>query len=114
LPSSKSQIDAGEAEFARDNTTPPRSTKALLTVECKFLSGDIGIALGRGFVGLCSDFGSKECIFVSNANSNGVARMLTYQNKSWQHELEPANTVIEVRFRNVVQDLFKNYKARFA
>jgi hypothetical protein len=107
-------IDAAEAEFARDNSTPPRSTKSLLTIECKFLSGDVGIAMGRGFVGLCSDFGSRECFFVSNAGSSSVARLLTHHKKSWQHELEPSNTVVDTRFRNVIQDLFKDYKAKYA
>jgi hypothetical protein len=45
--------------------------------------------MGRGFVGLCSDSGSREYFFVSNAGSSSVARLLTHHTKNWQHKLEP-------------------------
>jgi hypothetical protein len=105
-------IDADEAEFARDNQSPPRSNKTLLVTECKFYSTDLGIGLARGFVGLCSDLSTRENVFVSNSGSVSVARLLSHQRRRWQHGLTPDSNV-ETRFRSFVQDVFKEYKARF-
>ncbi len=106
-------IDAGEADFARDNEAPPRSHKALLVTECKFYSSDLGIDLARSFVGLCSDLSTRENFFVSNSGSISVARLLSHQRRRWQHGLTPDSNV-ELRFRSIIQDVFKEYKARFA
>ncbi len=105
---------ADEARTCRDNDVPPRSHQALLAVECKFYSSGLQLAMARGFVGLCSDLSSRECFFVTNTTALSVEKLLAHQRKKWQNVMTPGSTVAIERFRNAVQDTFKDFKTRYA
>lgn len=103
-----------EANTCRDNDVPPRSNQALLAVECKFYSAGLQLGLARGFVGLCSDLSTRECFFVTNTTALSVEKLLAHQRKNWQNVVTPGSSVAVERFRNAVQDTFKDFKTRYA
>jgi len=72
-------IDKTEAQRARMQGVHPRSSKARFTVEAKFYSTPLGIALGREFTGLRSDLSAQTSLFVTNTTAESVARLLSHR-----------------------------------
>lgn len=107
-------LTEAEGSLSRTNSVPPRSHQCVLTVECKFYASNIGLFLGRGFVGLCSDLSARESFFVTNSTSTSVEKLLVHKRLKWASQLQPSQTVIVERFRNAVQDVFKDHKAKYA
>lgn len=102
-----------EAVLSRQNSVPPRSSRSIIAVECKFYAANLKIGLARAFVGLCSDLSTRECFFVTNATSVSVEKLLTHQRRQWQSEVQPSQQVIVERFRNALQDVFKDFKTKY-
>ena len=102
-----------EAELARQNQVPPRSYKTFVATECKFYAANLGLGLARGFLGLCSDLSSLECFFITNSNSNSVEKLLNHKRRKWETSLQPSETVVVERFRNAIQDVFKQFKVTY-
>jgi hypothetical protein len=105
---------SSEGDMSRANSVPPRSHRCVLTVECKFYASNISLFLGRGFVGLCSDLSARESFFVTNSTSNSVQKLLVHKRLKWESQLQPIQAVNVERFRNAVQEVFKDYKAKYA
>jgi len=72
-------IDKAEAQRSRMQGVHPRSSKARFTVEAKFYSTPLGIALAREFTGLRSDLSAQTSLFVTNTTAESVARLLSHQ-----------------------------------
>lgn len=105
---------AEEAQACRDNQVPPRSKRAQIAAECKFYTGLLSLGLARGFVGLCSDLSARECFFVTNSSSDSVQKLLMHQRKKWQSLVVPSSNIAVERLRNSFQDVFKDFKAKYA
>ena len=102
-----------EAENCRQNHVAPRSSKIVLSVECKYYSSNLGLGLARGYIGLVSDLSVEDPFFVTNASSSSVEKFLAHRAKHWEKEISPACQNDEVgRLFNVFRDVFKNYKAK--
>lgn len=62
-----------EATTCRTHNVHPRSSKVLMSVECKYyLSSTLGIDLGRSFLGLIDDIYTDGRFFVSTQNTGSV------------------------------------------
>lgn len=72
-------ITKAEAQRARTLGVHPRSSKARFTVEAKFYSTPLGIALAREFTGLRSDLSAQTSLFVTNTTAESVARLLSHR-----------------------------------
>lgn len=107
-------LASAEADLSRNNSVPPRSHACVLTMECKFYSDNISLALGRGFVGLCTDLSAEESFFVTNSGSISVEKLLTHKRLKWTSQLRPSQAVVVNRLRNEVQAVLKDYKAEYA
>ena len=107
-------LASSEGDLSRTNSVPPRSNKCILTVECKFYASNISLFLGRGFVGLCSDLSARESFFVTNSASDSVQKLLVHKRLKWESQLQPSETVNVERFQNAIQEVFKDYKAKYA
>lgn len=103
-----------EADLSRNNSVPPRSHQCILTIECKFYASNIPLFLGRGFVGLYSDLSARESFFVTNSGSDSVQKLLVHKRLKWESQIQPVQAVNVERFRNAVQEVFKDYKAKYA
>ncbi len=91
----------------------PRASKAVLAVECKYYDTDIQTDTARSFIGLVSDLGVKNALFVTNKASNSPAKLLISQGKrlSWQPRIypNPSDDNDVNRLRGLFKDAFKNY-----
>lgn len=104
-------IRQSEAETARQNRVHPRSSKVVIGMECKFYTTSLTLGLARAFIGLGSDVSTKNVIFVTNAESQSVERLLTARGQQWANKAVPASLVDVERLRNEFQSAFKYFKA---
>ncbi len=104
-------IRQSEADTARQNQVHPRSAKVIIGVECKFYTTPLPLNLARAFIGLGSDISSKNIIFVTNAESESVEKLLTARGKQWANRAVPATPVDVERLRGEFQTAFKYFKA---
>lgn len=102
-----------EAMTSRINQVPPRSSKVVLAIECKFYSTNLPLSLARGFVGLCSELTSRDCFFVMNTGSASVEKLLTHHDKKWENLIAPASDTVNLLCTSF-QKAFKNFKTRFS
>jgi len=105
-----SLFDHDRADQIRFQRILPSTRNLRAAVECKFYDSNLGVTLGRTFVGLVSDLGGlKIKSFASNGRSSGLA---DYFSKSDRPNpffaLTPLRPDVEDRFvRSVEQDLRK-------
>jgi hypothetical protein len=104
-------IEQVEAEICRQRQVPPRSSKVLIAVECKFYSTPLQLHLARAFIGLTADLSAHESVFVSNSSSDSLEKLLTGRGKDWEHNLVPSASVKVMRLRHKFQGAFQKYKA---
>ncbi len=104
-------IEQSEAETCRRRFVPPRSSKVLIAVECKFYSTPLQLHLARAFIGLTTDLSATKPVFVSNSSSNSLEKLLSGRDRAWEHNLVPSATVEVMRLRHKFQDAFQTYKA---
>ena len=57
-------IDAVEGDFCRQYQVHPKKANTVLTLQCKFYAGKLGIALGREFLGVTADTWHRGTIFL--------------------------------------------------
>jgi hypothetical protein len=89
-----------EADLCRSEGVHPRAGRVLIAAECKFYGSAIGLHLGRGFLGLTRDIHPKERYFVTNAQSDSVAKLIRYHQVEWDFGVVPAaQEAIELRTR---------------
>lgn len=98
------------ANETRSSGKPPGPGKACAIFECKFYDKNLGIELGREFVGLRSDFTSVPLArLVTNSDSTSVALFLKKNNRpKLSRHLEPGNSNMENEFICAVADELRN------
>ncbi|TPK63692.1 hypothetical protein FJ546_13285 [Mesorhizobium sp. B2-4-19] len=106
-------IYGDEANTCRANRVNPRSSKILLSVECKyFLSSNLGINLGRSFLGLVDDIYAEGRFFVSTQNAGSVDKLFSRHRKEYEIGLSPLGPDQEIRLRGSFEKIFRNFQAR--
>ena len=106
-------IDRAEAIRSRHQNVNPRSAKARFTVEAKFYTSPVGIALGREFAGLWSDLSASLSAFATNNNGENVARLLSHRCPvgSYHPGVIP-NSLAADDFRGVARKVLERYLAQ--
>jgi hypothetical protein len=104
-----------EANVCRNSATTvaPRSARVVLSVEAKFYAGDLGLHLGREFLGFLSDTSIDKPFFVVNRTSDSIEKLLSHKGKLWEHNISPSNTRDVERLRNAFQTGFKDFNAKY-
>ena len=104
-----------EADICRNNrtTVAPRSSKVVLSVEAKYYAGDLGLSLGREFLGFDSDMSIYRSFFVFNRTSTSIEKLLNHKKKLWEHNISPSNATDVERLRNSFQTAFKDFNAKY-
>ncbi len=105
-------IEQIEAEICRQREVPPRSSKVIIAVECKFYSTPLQLNLARAFIGLTTDLSAKESVFVTNNSSPSLEKLLSARRRVWEHNIIPSSSVEITRLRNKFQTAFQNFKAK--
>ena len=94
-------------------TVLPRYSSLILAAECKFyVSSTIGIAMGRGFMGLSKDFASRPSFFVMSRDASRVKSLLAHHSENWGATVIPTSTANVNRQVASFESVFENYKAR--
>jgi len=89
-------IDAAEGRFCRRSQVHPKRSSVILTGECKFYSGKLGIELGRQFLGVTTDLGAEGRFFISNTDGRSVDRVLAHHKRQRFFGLTPLDTDAEL------------------
>ena len=107
-------IQESEAELCRRSTTrvAPRSAKLVIAVEAKFYTTDLGLHLGRAFLGLVRDLSADSKFFVFNREAESIEKLLSHTRELWENNILPSNPIQVTRLINAFQTAFKDYKAR--
>lgn len=102
-------IDRSEGQFCRRNRVHPKKANTVLTAECKFYTGALGIELGRQFLGVTADLGSEGRFFLSNSDGKSVDRVLAHHKRQRFFGLSPldvdAQSQVVAQFRTTFRDL---------
>lgn len=102
-----------EANTCRTNNVHPRSSKVLMSVECKYyLSSTLGVDLGRSFLGLIDDIYTDGRFFVSTQNTGSVDKLFSRHRKEYEIGLSPLTPDREARLRGSFEKIFRNFCAR--
>lgn len=102
-----------EANTCRANNVHPRSSKVLMSIECKYyLSSTLGVDLGRSFLGLIDDIYTEGRFFVSTQNAGSVDKLFSRHRKEYEIGLSPLAPDREVRLRGSFEKIFRNFRAR--
>lgn len=105
-------LDASEGQFCRRNSVHPKKTSVVLTAECKFYSGNLGIALGREFLGITADLGTEGRYFLSNKDGKSVDRVLAHHKRQRFFGLTPLDSDAESQVVAQFRSTFRNLKAK--
>ena len=107
-----SLYDADAADDVRNKGVMPRTTKPLLMAfECKFYTGNPGVGLARGFVGLINDCAPNKLNgFVANKGSDNLERYLSRSAAPEPFtDLSPLNPDAEDRFVRYVEQVLRKW-----
>lgn len=105
-------IQSGEADFCRRTLVHPKQNGVLLTAECKFYTGKLGIALGREFLGITTDLGVDGRFLISNSDSRPVERILAHHNRKWYFRLTPLSADSETQVIALCRTVFRRAIAK--
>lgn len=102
-----------EADTCRANNVHPRSSKVIMSLECKYyLSSTLGVNLGRSFLGLLDDIYTDGRFFISTQNKGSVDKLFARHRKEYEIGLSPLEPDLEIRLRGSFEKIFRNFKAR--
>lgn len=103
-----------EANLCRRSSdrVAPRSSKVILNIEAKYYTTPLALGLGRGFLGLITDFSSKDLFFVTNTTSSSVESLLAHKRKDRGVNIIPGNTYPVNNLIVDFQKVFTNFKAK--
>lgn len=105
-------LDSSEGLFCRRNFVHPKKTSVVLTAECKFYSSNLGISLGREFLGITTDLGTEGRYFLSNKDGKSVDRVLAHHKRQRFFGLTPLNKDAEDQVVAQFRSTFRNLKAK--
>ncbi len=105
-------LDRDEGLFCRANQVHPKRNSASITAECKFYAGNIGIELGRQFLGLTTDLGKDERFFISNSAGKSVDRVLAHHKRKRFFGLNTSNKDSEEQVVALFRSAFRDQIAR--
>jgi hypothetical protein len=84
-----------------------------LAAECKFYeSSGIGVAKGRGFMGLSKDLASRPNSFVMSREALRVKALLAHHKQHWATSIVPMSSVNVNRLIGNFETVFENFKAK--
>jgi len=103
-------LPGSDADDSRTHQRPPGPGKPCAIFECKFYGKNLGIELGREFVGLRSDFTTVPMArLVTNSASDSISLFLKKNSRpKMSRYIEPGNVTMEDEFVYAVADELRN------
>lgn len=103
-------LTRAEGRRCRLNSVHPRAAHAVATLEAKYYTGTLELALAREFIGLTSDVLRDGC-FATNTRSDQVAKLLAAKGREWQDDVRPSEPGV-VRVKTYFEDAMRRHLAR--
>lgn len=105
-------LDHQEGERSRQAGVHPRSRALVAAIEAKHYSTSPSLGVGRGFLGLAQELGSKNCslVFPSRSSVN-LAALIAKQSSEAYGELLPGRDAA-ARLRSRLDQSIRNWRAR--
>lgn len=102
-----------EAESCRENQREPRASRILIAVDCHHYTTELKFELAQAFLAFSSELRVRgNCYFVSNSESETVAKLLASRKRKWETGIIPDHTNTVNRLMYEFQNTFKDFKAR--
>ncbi|MEV6769696.1 hypothetical protein AB0N05_13815 [Nocardia sp. NPDC051030] len=103
-------IDHREAERSRRGGVYPRSRGLIAAIEAKHYDSSPALGVGRGFLGLASEFGAKKCslVFPSRSSTN-LGALIAKRDSEAHPELLPGTHAAD-RLRSLLDQAIRNWK----
>jgi hypothetical protein len=105
-------IETSEAQFCRRSRVHPKKANVLLTTECKFYTGRLGISLSCEFLGTTAELGADGRFILSNSDGRSVDRVLAYHKRKRHFRLTPLNPDSENQVVAQFREIFRNARAK--
>jgi hypothetical protein len=102
-----SVVKAAEGAFCRAHHVHPKRASVVLSVECKFYTVNLGIALGRQFIGVTTDLGLDGRYFVTNTGGKSVAKLLAHHRREQFQGLSPLDLDKEQQLEAMFRSRFR-------
>ncbi len=102
-----------EAESCRENRREPRASRILIAVDCQHYTTQLKLELAQAFLAFSSELRVRgNCYFVSNSESDTVAKLLASRKRKWETGVIPDKTNNINRLMYEFQNTFKDFKAK--
>jgi hypothetical protein len=102
-----------EAESCRENQREPRASRILIAVDCHHYTTPLKLELAQAFLAFSSELRvAGNCYFVSNSESETVAKLLASRKRKWETGITPEQTNNINRLMYEFQNTFKDFKAK--
>ncbi len=102
-----------EAESCRENHREPRASRILMAVDCHHYTTQLKLEFAQAFLALSSELRvAGNCYFVSNSESDTVAKLLASRKRKWETGIVPHQTNNVNRLMYEFQNTFKDFKAK--
>ncbi|WP_286298385.1 hypothetical protein [Vibrio apostichopi] len=74
-------IDQNEARFCSSHGVHPKKNKVVIAVECKLYENNLGIKIGREFIGMTADLGKENRFLFSNSSGASLEKILVHHKR---------------------------------
>jgi hypothetical protein len=102
-----------EAESCRENQREPRASRILIAVDCHHYTTQLKLEFAQAFLAFSSELRvAGNCYFVSNSESETVAKLLASRKRKWETGITPEQTNNVNRLMYEFQNTFKDFKAK--
>jgi hypothetical protein len=102
-----------EAESCRENQREPRASRILIAVDCHHYTTPLKLEFAQAFLAFSSELRvAGKCYFVSNSESETVAKLLASRKRKWETGITPDQTNNVNRLMYEFQNTFKDFKAK--
>lgn len=105
-------VDQQEATFCRTHNVHPKKLKVAIAVECKLYKDNLGIKIGREFIGMTTDLGKANRFLFSNSSGPSLEKILVHHDRQRLMGVTPLDPDMESEAISKLRNGFRDYKAK--
>jgi hypothetical protein len=96
-----------------ENQREPRASRILIAVDCHHYTTPLKLEFAQAFLAFSSELRvAGNCYFVSNSESETVAKLLASRKRQWETGITPEQINNVNRLMYEFQNTFKDFKAK--
>lgn len=105
-------VEADEAYFCRGHKVHPKKNKVVIATECKLYENNLGIKIGREFIGMTADLGKEHRYLFSNSLGPSLEKILVHHKRSRLLGVSPLNKDLEGEAISMLRQSFRDYRTK--